>query len=56
MTGLIAVVRRKRRLRRLRRLRGMVVNGLRVVGSHVGREGGVGGQGMVQGNVTDVGN
>ena len=56
VTGLIAVMRRKRRLRRLRRLRVVVVDGLRVVGSHVGREGGVGGQGMVQGNVTDVGN
>ena len=38
VTGLIAVVRRKRRLRRLRRLRVVVVDGLRVVGSHVGRE------------------
>ena len=53
VTGLIAVVGRQRRLRRVGRV---VVDGLRVVRSHVGRERGVGGQGMVQGNVTDVGN
>ena len=59
MTALIAVLRMLRMLerrRRLRRMRGMMMLRLRLVWSHVRREGGVGWQGMVEGNVTDVGN